>query len=121
MDAQRTQLIERIHEDEGLTGDLGGSAAQALRNWALQQAQTEAESQLDDITVTHRIMMIRSVARSAAIRAARGHVDVVAEAQRQYARVAAQPDTTMAIRTGPIRKPAAPLGFWQWLQFWKRR
>ena len=120
MDAHRKQLIERIHDDEKLVGDLGGAQADALRAWAVRQATIEAHAALDDITVTQRVMMIRSVARSAAVRAAHGRVETVAEAQRQYGRVVAQPDTTMAICTGAHARPTRPIGFWAWLQFWKR-
>jgi hypothetical protein len=125
MNDHRTMLVERISEDEGLTGDLGGDAAVALRAWASDQATHEAQSaQLADAVVTQRIGMIRTVARAVAARASRESIDVVAEAQRQYALVRSAPDTTMAIRTGPMRVPSAERRtpkprWWQRLLFWR--
>ena len=125
MNDHRTMLVERISEDEGLTGDLGGDAAVALRAWAADQATHEAQSaQLADAVVTQRIGMIRTVARTVAARASRESIDVVAEAQRQYALVRSAPDTTMAIRTGPMRVPSAERRtpkprWWQRLLFWR--
>lgn len=125
MNDHRTMLVERISEDEGLTGDLGGDAAVALRAWASDQATHEAQSaQLADTVVTQRIGMIRTVARAVAARASRESIDVVAEAQRQYALVRSAPDTTMAIRTGPMRVPSADrrtpkTRWWQRLLFWR--
>jgi hypothetical protein len=125
MNDHRTMLVERISEDEGLTGDLGGDAAVALRAWASDQATHEAQSaQLADAVVTQRIGMIRTVARAVAARASRESIDVVAEAQRQYALVRSAPDTTMAIRTGPMRVPSADrrtakARWWQRLLFWR--
>ena len=125
MNDHRTMLVERISEDEGLTGDLGGDAAVALRAWAADQATHEAQSaQLADAVVTQRIGMIRTVARAVAARASRESIDVVAEAQRQYALVRSAPDTTMAIRTGPMRVPSADrrtpkARWWQRLLFWR--
>jgi hypothetical protein len=125
MNDHRTMLVERISEDEGLTGDLGGDAAVALRAWAADQATYEAQSALlADAVVTQRIGMIRTVARAVAARASRESIDVVAEAQRQYALVRSAPDTTMAIRTGPMRVPSAERRtpkprWWQRLLFWR--
>jgi len=125
MNDHRTMLVERISEDEGLTGDLGGDAADALRAWASAQATQEAESPiLTDALVTQRIGMIRTVARAVAARASRESIDVVAEAQRQYVLVRSAPDTTMAIRTGPISSPrrerrTAKPRWWQRLVFWR--
>ncbi len=125
MNDHRTMLVERISEDEGLTGDLGGDAADALRAWASAQATQEAESPtLTDALVTQRIGMIRTVARTVAARASRESIDVVAEAQRQYALVRSAPDTTMAIRTGPLSSPrreqrTAKPRWWQRLLFWR--
>ena len=125
MNDHRTMLVERISEDEGLTGDLGGDAADALRAWASDQATREAESPtLTDALVAQRIGMIRTVARAVAARATHESIDVVAEAQRQYALVRSAPDTTMAIRTGPQspllreRRTAKPR-WWQRLLFWR--
>jgi hypothetical protein len=125
MNDHRTMLVERISEDEGLTGDLGGDAAVALRAWAADQATHEAQSALlADAVVTQRIGMIRTVARAVAARASRESIDVVAEAERQYALVRSAPDTTMAIRTGPMRVPSAKRRtpkprWWQRLLFWR--
>jgi hypothetical protein len=79
---------------------------------------------LADAVVTQRIGMIRTVARAVAARASRESIDVVAEAQRQYALVRSAPDTTMAIRTGPMRVPSAERRtpkprWWQRLLFWR--
>ena len=125
MNEQRMQMLERISEDEGLVGDLGGNAAVALRSWAVTQAQDEVSSRtLDDRTVAQRLSMIRTVARSAADRALRDGIDAVGEAQRQYALLSVAPDTTMAIRTGPMR-PVQPLAqprrWWQRLMFWRSK
>ena len=125
MNDHRTMLVERISEDEGLTGDLGGDAADALRGWASEQAIQEAESPtLTDALVTQRIGMIRTVARAVAARASRDSIDVVTEAQRQYALVRSAPDTTMAIRTRPMSLPrgerrTAKPRWWQRLLFWR--
>ncbi|MFM2308231.1 MAG: hypothetical protein RLY87_351 [Chloroflexota bacterium] len=125
MNEQRAQMLERINEDEGLVGDLGGDAASALRTWAVDQAARDASSTVyDDRTVAQRISMIRTVARTAAERALRDGIDPVVEAQRQYAVLSAAPDTTMAIRTGPLR-PARPVvqprRWWQRLLFWRSK
>ena len=125
MNDHRTMLVERISEDEGLTGDLGGDAADALRAWASAQATQEAESPMvTDALVTQRIGMIRTVARAVAARASRESIDVVAEAQRQYALVRSSPDTTMAIRTGPMssprrERPTVKPRWWQRLLSWR--
>jgi hypothetical protein len=125
MNDHRTMLVERISEDEGLTGDLGGDAAEALRAWASAQATQEAASPLlTDADVTQRIGMIRTVARAVSARASHESIDVVAEAQRQYALVRSAPDTTMAIRTVPLptsrreRRTTKPR-WWQRLLFWR--
>ena len=117
MNDHRTMLVERISEDEGLTGDLGGDAS--------AQATQEAESPMvTDALVTQRIGMIRTVARAVAARASRESIDVVAEAQRQYALVRSAPDTTMAIRTGPMssprrERPTVKPRWWQRLLSWR--
>ena len=125
MNEERSMMLERISEDEGLVGDLAGPAALALRRWATSQAEREAQSiSLDDRTVTQRISIIRTVARSAAARAVRDGIDPVTEAHRQYAVMCAAPDTTMAIRTGPLRpvRPVAPpRSWWQRLLFWRSK
>ena len=121
MNDRRTELIERIGEDEGLTGDLEGDAALALRQWADTQARREASAdQHDDAFVSQRISIIRTVARTVAAQAANRQIDVVAEAQRQYHRLCTAPDTTMIIRTGPISAGVTPKKhWWQRMLFWR--
>lgn len=125
MNEQRSMMLERISEDEGLVGDLAGAAAESLRSWAHTQALTEAQSlTLDDRTVAQRISLIRSVSRSVADRAAHAPFDPVTEAQRQYQLLCGAPDTTMAIRTGPlrpVRSVLAPKTWWQRLLFWRSK
>lgn len=125
MNEQRSLMLERISEDEGLVGDLAGAAAESLRSWAQAQALTEAQSPtLDDRSVSQRISLIRSVSRSVADRAAHASFDPVTEAQRQYQLLCGAPDTTMAIRTGPLRpvRPVAPPKlWWQRLLFWRSK
>jgi len=125
MNEQRSMMVERISEDESLVGDLAGTAAESLRGWAINQAMAEAQSPtLDDRTVSQRISLIRSVSRSVADRVAIAPFDPVTEAQRQYQLLCSAPDTTMAIRTGPLRpvRPvAAPKTWWQRLLFWRSK
>lgn len=67
MNDARQQMLERIAEDESLTGDLGGDAAEALRQWANDTALAIAtRDDLDDAAVQLQIRAVRSAARTAA-------------------------------------------------------
>jgi hypothetical protein len=67
MNDARQQMLERIGEDESLTGDLGGTAAEALRQWANDTALTIAQrTDLDDDMVQQQIRAVRTAARKAA-------------------------------------------------------
>lgn len=67
MNDARQQMLERIGEDESLTGDLAGDAAEALRQWANDTALIIAQrTDLDDDTVQQQIRAVRTAARKAA-------------------------------------------------------
>ena len=67
MNDARQQMLERIGEDESLTGDLDGDAAETLRQWANDTALAIAtRDDLDDATVQQQIRAVRSAARTAA-------------------------------------------------------
>lgn len=67
MNDVRQQMLERIGEDESLTGDLAGAAAESLRQWANDTALAIAtRDDLDDDTVQLQIRAVRTAARKAA-------------------------------------------------------
>jgi type IV secretory pathway VirJ component len=67
MNEARQQMLERVGEDESLTGDLAGDAAEQLRQWANDIARTIAQrDDLDDETVQQYIKAVRTAARKAA-------------------------------------------------------
>ena len=87
MNDARQQMLERIGEDESLTGDLAGAAADAVRQWANDTAVAIAgRDDLDDATVQQHIRAVRTAARTAA-----SHDGDLALAQRELAQLLAQP------------------------------
>ena len=63
--ARVQQTLERIGEDESLTGDLSDPAAMALLNWLTQRVQA-ADAEPDDTRFRQRVAAIRAAARTAA-------------------------------------------------------
>lgn len=81
MNDARQQMLERIGEDESLTGDLAGDAAEQLRQWANDTAYAIAQrDDLDDATVQQYIKAVRIAARKAA-----AHDGDLTVAQRELA------------------------------------
>ena len=119
MNDARTQMLERISEDESLVGDLEGDQATQLRQWAMTTAEAIAQrDDLDDQAVAAQLNAIRTAAR---ITAANG--GDVSQAQANFAQVLRASDRTMAIRTSPLRpvQPPPPPSLWQrFVSFWRR-
>jgi len=119
MNDARTQMLERISEDESLVGDLEGDQATQLREWATTTAESIAQREdLDDQTVAAQLDAIRTAAR---VTAANG--GDVTQAQANFAQVLRASDRTMAIRTTPLRpiQPPAPPSLWQrFKSFWRK-
>ena len=119
MNDARTQMLERISEDESLVGDLEGDQATQLREWAATTAESIAQrDDLDDQTVAAQLDAIRTAAR---VTAANG--GDVTQAQANFAQVLRASDRTMAIRTTPLRpiQPPAPPSLWQrFKSFWRK-
>jgi hypothetical protein len=119
MNDARTQMLERISEDESLVGDLEGDQATQLREWAVTTAESIAQrADLDDQTVAVQLNAIRMAAR---ITAANG--GDVSQAQANLDQVLRGSDHTVAIRTTPLRpiQPAPSPSWWQrFTSFWRR-
>ncbi len=97
MNDARQQMLERIGEDESLTGDLGGDAAEALRQWANDTALAIAQrSDLDDDMVQQQIRAVRTAARKAA-----AHDGDLTVAQHELAAL-------IATHSAPTPTPPAP-------------
>ena len=91
MNDARQQMLERIAEDESLTGDLGGDAAEQLRQWANDTALAVAQrTDLADPVVQVHMKAVRTAARTAA-----QHDGDVAVAQREFDRIIASGHTMM--------------------------
>ncbi len=117
MNDVRTQMIERMYEDETLVGDLAGDTAMRLRQWAIHQAEQCAQRRdLDDASVITNVRAIRTAARVAASnggdpRVAQAHLD----------KLLAAPNTTVAIRTTPLAPPPPELPWWRRIfSFWRK-
>lgn len=117
MNDARTQMLERMSEDESLVGDLDGDRATQLRQWAVATAETYAQREdIDDATVATTIRAIRTATRVAAAnggdtKTAQAHLD----------QLLAVPSTTIAIRTGPLVPPSPPAPWWRRIfSFWRK-
>lgn len=117
MNDARTQMLERISEDETLVGDLAGEQATAMRQWAIHTAEHYAQrTDLDDTAVADAVRAIRTAARVAA---ANGGDTQTAQAHLNQ--LLAVPSTTIAIRTAPLVAPPPPAPWWQrWFAFWRK-
>ena len=119
MNDARTQMLERISEDESLVGDLEGDQATQLRQWAMTTAEAIAQrDDLDDGAVATQLNAIRTAAR---ITAANG--GDLTQANANFAQVLNASDRTVAIRTTPLRPIQAPPppSLWQrFVSFWRR-
>lgn len=115
MNDARTQMLERMYEDENLVGDLAGEQATAMRQWAIQTAESYVQrADLDDAAVANAIRAIRTAARVAAANGGDTHT-----AQAHLNQLLAVPNTTMAIRTAPLLP--APQPWWRrWFSFWRK-
>lgn len=104
MNDARQQMLERIGEDESLTGDLAGDAAEALRQWANDTALTIAQrTDLDDDTVQQQIRAVRTAARKAA-----AHDGDLTVAQHEFAALiaaTAAPVPPHQTVTAPVMAP----------------
>jgi hypothetical protein len=105
MNDARQQMLERIGEDESLTGDLAGTAAEQLRQWANDTALAIAQrADLDDESVQLQIKAVRTAARTAST-----HDGDIAVAQRELAAlidVATAP--TVVVPAAEPSQPAPP-------------
>ena len=115
MNDARTQMLERMYEDESLVGDLAGEDATRLRQWAIATAtQYLQRSDIDDATLANTMRAIRTATRVAA-----GNGGNLATAQAHLDQLLAVPSTTMAIRTTPLQTPPAP--WWRRIfSFWHK-
>ncbi|MFM7677369.1 MAG: hypothetical protein ACKO83_00820 [Roseiflexaceae bacterium] len=115
MNDARTQMLERMYEDETLVGDLAGEQATTLRQWAITTAETYLQrSDIDDATVANMIRAVRTATRVAA---SNGGNPMTAQAHLNQ--LLAVPSTTMAIRTTPLNTPPVP--WWRRIfSFWRK-
>ncbi|MBM4412627.1 MAG: hypothetical protein FJ040_04150 [Chloroflexi bacterium] len=103
MNDARQQMLERIAEDESLTGDLAGDAADHLRQWANDTALAVAQrTDLDDETVQRQIRAVRTAARRAAAQAGD-----VAVAQQEFTRIKDENPSSSA--PDAVQPPSAPV------------
>jgi hypothetical protein len=135
MNEARQQMLERISEDESLTGDLAGVAAEQLRQWANDTAHAIAlRDDLDDETVQRQIRAVRTAARTAAAhdgdvtvaqRELSAHIGDVSQALNAPVDDAESTHTPNDIATPVIQPPQmnlahAPAPVWGRLRGWLR-
>ncbi|MFN5058670.1 MAG: hypothetical protein ACK5GU_01980 [Chloroflexota bacterium] len=103
MNDARQQMLERIGEDESLTGDLAGDAAEQLRQWANDTAYAIAQrDDLDDATVQQYIKAVRIAARKSA-----AHDGDLTVAQRELA-TAIDATLPAVVAPNPVSSTPAP-------------
>lgn len=123
MNDARTQMLERMYEDESLVGDLAGDRATQLRQWAIAQAEQYLQrTDLDDTAAMNAVRAIRTATRVAA-----GNGGDTSAAQAHLDKLLDKPNTTMAIRTSPLPEPEhddspePPEPWWRRLfSFWRK-
>ena len=106
MNDARQQMLERIGEDESLTGDLDGDVAEALRQWANDTALIIAQrTDFDDDMVQQQIRAVRTAARKAA-----AHDGDLTVAQHEFAAlIAADAASATATPVPPHQTVTAPV------------
>ena len=118
MNDVRTQMLERIGEDESLVGNLQGEKAIQLRQWASTTAESIAQREdLDDRTVASQLNAIRTAARTAAANG--GDVTL---AQATFATLVETSDQTVVGNQPPVHLVTSPPQQWwhRFTSFWAK-